>query len=185
MCKITCISSKWSSKYLQMQYITKDRRSFKSSGCKIANLIFRILENNCLWPTRLSQQKFHSKENTKKIPTAVLRANFGVGSPWVYLDTLSSWSLKVYVCGSIIQVYGAAKGLSSCQIFFFLLKKEAADWLWFFYDYIVVDANVNQRNDRWVTQDSQDVSVIPRTKFPANVHVLFSLSSPICIHILL
>lgn len=36
---------------------------------------------------------------------------------------------------------------------------------------------VNRRNDRWLARDPEDVPIIGRTKFPANVHVLSVVSN--------
>lgn len=58
-------------------------------------------------------------------------------------------------------------------------KNEAAGRLRFFSDkkIFAVDVKVNQRNDRWLVHDPDDVPVVARTKLPTNVHVLSVISS--------
>lgn len=59
------------------------------------------------------------------------------------------------------------------------LKHEAASRIRFSFDekIFTVDAKVNRRNDRWLAHNPEDVPVMDKTKFPANIHVLSVVSS--------
>lgn len=61
------------------------------------------------------------------------------------------------------------------------LRNNAVGRLRFFSDekIVTVDAKINQRNDRWLAHDPEDVPIVFRTKFPANVRVLSVVSSEV------
>jgi len=71
------------------------------------------------------------------------------------------------------------KRVELCNLLLCSLRNNAAGRLRFFSDekIFTVDAKINRRNDRWLAHDPEDVPIVSRTKFPANVHVLSVVSS--------
>lgn len=59
------------------------------------------------------------------------------------------------------------------------LKHDASGRIRFFSDekIFTVEEYLNRHNDRWLARDPDEVPVVPRVKFPANVHVLGVVSS--------
>ncbi|XP_011863807.1 PREDICTED: uncharacterized protein LOC105559817 [Vollenhovia emeryi] len=71
------------------------------------------------------------------------------------------------------------KRLACCNLLLCSLKHEAAGRIKFFSDekIFTMDTKVNRRIDRWLAHNSEDVPVVGKTKFPANIHVLSVVSS--------
>ncbi|XP_019886946.2 uncharacterized protein LOC109610920 [Ooceraea biroi] len=71
------------------------------------------------------------------------------------------------------------KRFARCNLLLCSLKHEAAGRIRFFSDekIFTVDAKVNRRNDRWLAHNPEDIPVVGKTKFPANIHVLSVVSS--------
>ncbi|RLU25090.1 hypothetical protein DMN91_003182 [Ooceraea biroi] len=70
------------------------------------------------------------------------------------------------------------KRFARCNLLLCSLKHEAAGRIRFFSDekIFTVDAKVNRRNDRWLAHNPEDIPVVGKTKFPANIHVLSVVS---------
>jgi len=58
------------------------------------------------------------------------------------------------------------------------LKNEVSERIRFFSDEkIFTDAKINRRNNQWLDYNSEDIPIVARTKFLANVHMLGIVSS--------
>ncbi|EFN83666.1 hypothetical protein EAI_05198, partial [Harpegnathos saltator] len=63
------------------------------------------------------------------------------------------------------------KRVERCDLLLCSLRNNATGRLRFFSDekIFTVDAKINRRNNRWLAHDPEDVPIVSRTKFPANV----------------
>lgn len=87
-----------------------------------------------------------------------------------------SYTIKVR---QMLSEAARTKRVERCNLLLCSLRNKAAGRIRFFSDekIFTVDAKINRRNDRWLARDPEDVPVVSRTKFPANVHVLGVVSS--------
>ncbi|CAK9829643.1 Transposable element Tcb1 transposase [Anthophora retusa] len=87
-----------------------------------------------------------------------------------------SYTIKVR---QMLSEAARTKRVERCNLLLCSLRNNAAGRLRFFSDekIFTVDAKINRRNDRWLAHDPEDIPIVSRTKFPANVHVLSVVSS--------
>lgn len=66
------------------------------------------------------------------------------------------------------------KQVERCELLLCTLKNNAIRGLRFFSDekMFTVNAKINRRNDTGLAHDPEDVSIVAKPKFPANVHLL-------------
>jgi len=68
--------------------------------------------------------------------------------------------------------------IARCNLLLCSLKNEVSERIRFFSDEkIFTDAKINRRNNQWLDYNSEDIPIVARTKFLANVHVLGIVSS--------
>jgi len=69
--------------------------------------------------------------------------------------------------------------VARCNLLLYSLKNEASKLIRFFSDekIFTVDTKINWRNVRWLAYNLEDIPVVAKMKFPANVHMLDVVSS--------
>lgn len=87
-----------------------------------------------------------------------------------------SYTIKVR---QMLSKAARTKRVERCNLLLCCLRNKAAGRLRFFSDekIFTVDAKIKRKNDRWLAEDPEDVPIVSRTKFPANVHVLGVVSN--------